>query len=302
LSNIAGLLFVTAYLPCSPEIDAWLAFAVQELINEVESQFYPDGGNFEASTSYHRLSAEIALYAAALVLGLPEEKVNALRGYDHTLIKVKPGLRKSPLPFYNLPIRENSKLKTQNSKLTSPFPGWYFERLEKMAEFTMHITKLNNHIPQIGDNDSGRFFKFQPAYKKMTVAQAKKKYLNLASYEDLPDDALYWDEDFLDHRHLVAAINGLYDRGDFSEFAGRNFYETEIVNNLVKGMTLMSYKKSEDTCAAENVRIGSEQDIGTILADLDACPKDHRQIYEFPIPGDGLLDGLKVYAYPYFGL
>ena len=59
LGDIVGLLFVAAYLPCSSETDAWLAFAVQELVVEVKEQFYEDGENFEASTSYHRLSTGI---------------------------------------------------------------------------------------------------------------------------------------------------------------------------------------------------------------------------------------------------
>ena len=78
LANIVGLLFAASYLPCTAEIDAWLAFAVQELVNEVDYQFTPDGANFEASTAYHRLSAEMVMFATALVLGLPEEKLVAL--------------------------------------------------------------------------------------------------------------------------------------------------------------------------------------------------------------------------------
>lgn len=64
LANLAGLLFVAAYL----DHESWFAFAVRELTQEVLSQFHPDGSNFEASTSYHRLSAEMVLYATALAL------------------------------------------------------------------------------------------------------------------------------------------------------------------------------------------------------------------------------------------
>ena len=301
LSDIAGLVFVAAYLPGTSETDAWLAFAVQELVKEVERQFYPDGGNFEASTSYHRLSAEMVVYATSLVLGLPEEKANALRDYDHTLIKVKPGLKISPLPFYDLPIRKNPKFKIQNLKLTSAFPPWHFERLEKMAEFTMHITKPNNHIPQIGDNDSGRFFKLQPVFNKMTVAEAKKRYLNLEDYEDLPDAALYWDEDFLDHRHLVAAINGLFDRDDFTAFTGDGWLETDLVRNIGRGIRLSSYKDDNKPTAAEKVRIGSDKRWSELCGKLGTMPEEQKQVIDIPLP-DGAADGLKLYAYPDFGL
>ncbi len=62
LANIAGLLFVAAYLSA----EEWLSFSLRELESETLSQFHPDGSNFEASTSYHRLSAEMVLYATAL--------------------------------------------------------------------------------------------------------------------------------------------------------------------------------------------------------------------------------------------
>ncbi len=83
LANIAGLLFVSSYLPSSPETDSWFGFSVQELINEVLSQFNQDGSNFEASTCYHRLSAEMVVYATALALEnevkFPEEYLNRIQ-------------------------------------------------------------------------------------------------------------------------------------------------------------------------------------------------------------------------------
>jgi len=68
LANLAGLLFASSYLPTNPEIESWFAFSVRELASEVLIQFNADGSNFEASTSYHRLSAEMVVYATALAL------------------------------------------------------------------------------------------------------------------------------------------------------------------------------------------------------------------------------------------
>jgi hypothetical protein len=70
LANIAGLLFVAAYLPAGRESDSWLAFAARELFAEADYQFHADGTNFESSTAYHRLGAEMLLYGAALLLAL----------------------------------------------------------------------------------------------------------------------------------------------------------------------------------------------------------------------------------------
>ncbi|HEY3375017.1 MAG TPA: alginate lyase family protein [Candidatus Aquicultor sp.] len=242
LSDIVGLLFVAVNLPRTSETDVWLAFAMQELVNEVGSEFNEDGSNFEGSTSYHRLSAELVTYATALVLALPEDKKEALRRYDNNLHKVNPPLEPAPLKLYPLPGTDQ----------LTPFPSWYFERLEKMAEFTMRTSGSAEHICQIGDNDSGRFLKLMPSHKSISVAKAKAKYLNLADYDGLPDDAEYLLEDQLDHRHLVAAINGFFNRDDFAEFVGDQSFETEIIRNLAGGMKVPYKAGNSNAKAAEN--------------------------------------------------
>ena len=122
LANLAGLMFVAAALPSGTESEGWLDFASMEFVVEVDRQFNSDGSNFEASTSYHLLSAEMAAYGTALLLGLSG------RGRQNTT-----------------------------------FPSGYFEKLERMAAFSADITKPNGRVVQIGDNDSGRFFKLTPA-------------------------------------------------------------------------------------------------------------------------------------------
>jgi hypothetical protein len=146
LSDIGGLLFVAAYLARTAETDVWLAFAVQELICESERQFYAEGSNFEGSTSYHRLTTEMVSYATALVLGLPADKMDALRVYDHTRYRIRPTLQAPPLPLYRM-----------GNGRESPFPAWYWEKLARMADFIRHTTRPDGLAVQIGDNDSGRF-------------------------------------------------------------------------------------------------------------------------------------------------
>jgi ribosomal protein L37E len=97
----------------------------------------------------------------------------------------------------------------------------------------MRTTKPNRHITQIGDSDSGRFFKLQP------VLQSKS-------------DGSGQDEDDLDHRHLVAAMNGLFDREDFSGFTGQGWFEGGVVRSLAGNVHFPSYfletsKNREDT-------------------------------------------------------
>ncbi|MHC4780694.1 MAG: heparinase II/III family protein, partial [Planctomycetota bacterium] len=185
LADVAGLLFIGAYLPQTEEVDAWLAFAHKELVQEVQHQFHDDGGNFEGSTCYHRLSTELALYSTALVLALPEERSASFEKTDDRL-----------------------------------FPPLHFERIEKAGEFILHIVKPCGQVPQIGDNDSGRFLKLQPAMTSVTTAQARKRFSNLEGFSQLADDDPFWIEDTLDHRHIASALSGLFRREDFLLFGG----------------------------------------------------------------------------------
>ena len=41
----------------------------------MDFQFFDDGGNFEYSTAYHRLSMEMVFFATSIILGIPKERV-----------------------------------------------------------------------------------------------------------------------------------------------------------------------------------------------------------------------------------
>ncbi len=66
LTDLAGLYFLGHFFKDTEEGREWLDFATDELELESEYQFYPDGVNFEESTSYHRLSSEMLLLCATL--------------------------------------------------------------------------------------------------------------------------------------------------------------------------------------------------------------------------------------------
>ena len=212
LANIAGLLFTAAALPRTPGTDCWLAFCVRRLISEVERQFGDDGANFEASTAYHRLSAETAAYATALVLGLPDDGSAALAEYDPGRWRHHPPLPQGPVESHPLP-----------GGGSSPFPPSHFRRLERMAEFTMHATKPNGRVVQIGDSDDGRFFRPEVT-------------------------------DSLDHRGLVAALGGLIQRRDFREFAGARL-DGALVSGLAGGRRVAGGLEDRNASPAEARRV-----------------------------------------------
>lgn len=281
LSHVVGLLWVAAYLPRTRETDAWLALAVRELVVEVERQFHADGSNFECSTGYHRLVGEMVAYSTALVLGLPAEKRRALEEYDHRRIRTRPGLAPAPIPLHPLAGGD-----------PSPFPAGYLERLERMAEFTLHVTKADGRVAQIGDNDSGRFFRLLPAHARMTVREARELYAQLEGYAGLPDDAAYWDEQALDHRHLVAALNGLFGRADLAAFAGADF-ERRVVAGLARGARIPPRSAGRPRAGSMRVR-----------AEAGLSPAGAARVHEtrFRFEGADLREGLRLWAYPDFGL
>jgi hypothetical protein len=113
LADIAGLFFIAVYCSFFEESKEWQEFAFKELHKEIDNQVYPDGCNFESSTSYHRLVLEMFFYA---------ELLGKRAGID--------------------------------------FFDDYTEKIRKMFEVSLYCIKPNGKIPQIGDNDSGRFLKF----------------------------------------------------------------------------------------------------------------------------------------------
>lgn len=284
LADVTGLLFLAAFLPRSPRTDAWLAFAVRELVQESRSQFHPDGSSREGSTSYHRFAAEIVLYGTALVLGLPADKRAALQHYQPRLAPRPPGLAPAPLPLYPRPGGGDP----------TPFPAEHFQRLERMAEFSLHLMGPDGLVPQIGDNDSGRFLKLCPPLRKMTVAAARERYENLNGWDGWSAAADYWDEESGDHRHLVAACNGLFGRPDFAAATGNGSLETELVRGLAGGVGLPS-GNARGKPEAEFVRRDAREEAASL--DLEkAC------ISEIRFPGGDLREGLELAAYPDFGL
>lgn len=197
LSNLVGVLYAAAYLPSSQETDAWLVFAVQELIEQVKLQFHEDGSNFEGSTSYHRLSTEFVLYATALVYGILDTDRR------DTFIK-----------FRGNKISRLNTFERQKYNLDSPtfFPEWYIDRLCNAGKFTNSILKVNNEIVQVGDNDSGRLVKLSPVGKVHAGE--------------------IFEENVLDHRTLLSSMNGLFKNKIYDEYGSSLPLEKSLIGTL----------------------------------------------------------------------
>jgi hypothetical protein len=265
LANVVGLLFIGAYLPRTDETDAWLAFAHKELVQEGVQQFHRDGGNVEGSTSIHRLSAEMVAYAAALVAALPSDRKETLERFEGEWL-----------------------------------PPVFLDRLEKAGEFVLHVVKPSGRMAQIGDNDSGRFLKLQPAVVRMTSAEARARFGHLDDVPDLPAGGDCWVEDPLDHRHLSATLGALFGRRDFLTFGGADAIDGRMAGGLTGGSVFPSYRDPGAVPEAGKVRV----EIGRL--ELPPAPDpgagDLQEVLEISAPGEDLREGLKLFAYPRFGL
>jgi hypothetical protein len=275
LADVAGLLFVAAHLGRDRERDAWFAFATGAVIAEATRQLQADGSGFEASTCYHRLTAEIVAYSAALLSGVRDDDVAAVTGADMRLLRLARRIVES------MPAIEISGLDAGNGvEVGGLFPGGAMERLGTAAEFTIDLTKPSGAVVQIGDNDSGRFLKLLPA---------------IVDERPLPA------EDHLDHRHLVAAVNGLLDRSDLAHFSGPWAAEAEIVRSLA-GRTTATTTAGSGVWRARTVTIASRSE--AIEADnwWERQPERSRWSLTIPIDGARAREGLRQLAYPDFGV
>jgi hypothetical protein len=275
LSDICGLLFISAYLERNEVVDSWLAFSVQEIINCMEKQFHSDGGNFENSTSYHRLSGELIIYSTALIYGLLKtDKVKALKEYNPKLVK---RLLKYDKQRYNI---DNEKF----------FPDWYLGKLFKAGCLTMDIMKINEKISQIGDNDSGRFFIFSLLGEFLSLENLIKKYDNLKEYKGIERINKYFDENILNHSTFISAVNGLFDYKGFKSFSTKYPLERSIVESLAKGFKLKG-KYSNDMIKVLKVDVPNLK-----------FRKETKIRYEGYINRRISIEKLKHIAYPDFGL
>lgn len=281
LADLAGLLFAGAYLPSGATSDNWIHKAALELLIEIPAQFNEDGSNFEGSTCYHRLSAEMVVYSMALLTSI-------LRG-------------RLPLPWQVSATRHDS-VATRLENEEHIFSRAQIEILERAAEFSMHATKEDGRVAQIGDNDSGRFFKLQPAGTSMTVEQARRQHENLSGYAVLPDGDHYWLEDSLDHRHLVGAISALFTRRDLADFAGPFGLDAAVIRILAGDRRFPGYQDDAKPMKASTVHKGTDQEFAAIETRLQSLPCTGRQSYRFPLTAAIRRDAIKTFGYPDSGM
>lgn len=167
----------------------------------------------------------------------------------------------------------------------------YVSRLEKMGEFVAYVMKPDFRMPQVGDNDSGRFFKVDPALRRLSENDAQRQYGHLRGGGITGRNGTYWDEDILDHRHLIGAVLGIVRRSDLRGYVDRVYFDEILTRAISRGKTLQSVTRPE----AQLVRVGTEDDLRQWARRL-------QQEYDCQEVAFRLPEGkLSLFGYPDFG-
>jgi hypothetical protein len=66
LSDVVGLLWLGIMLPELALAEEWRAWALQEMLHELDKQILPDGADYEGSTGYHSFVLQLFLYSFLL--------------------------------------------------------------------------------------------------------------------------------------------------------------------------------------------------------------------------------------------
>lgn len=125
-ANISGLIFLAEFFNKSPIGKKWEIFSINELKKETKKQIYSDGVNFEGSTCYHRLVLELLFFPVIYL------------------------------------VKNSGNFSGGNFKIVARqiFGKDLVEKIYKMFNFVLFSLKPNGLMPQIGDNDNGRFLIF----------------------------------------------------------------------------------------------------------------------------------------------
>lgn len=262
LADLAGLLFTSAALPRSPTTRTWMNFAAREMCSECIVQFHKDGGNYEGSTSYHRLSGELATYTIALTEGLAAREPDIFKTIEPTT-----------LDAMGVPLSDPAQPIDQILAKTT-------ERLSSVLRFTHAMARPDGTIIQIGDTDSGRLFKLAPRLTE-----------NLDNPAGLPQEAQLHIDELLDALSYITA-QSQQSRGIGGALAA----------GLAAGAPLRRALQKRDSCVAYGkYAIGSRALLQELKANVLALPEHSRRYQCLPLP-NGLERIPVLSMFPDFGL
>lgn len=197
LSDIVGLIYSSTYFKPKGRIRAFQEFAIKKLIASIDEQFYEDGGNFESSLPYHRLSLELTIYGLWRIFSLSVSNDICGRSVKELI---------------------------NNKRVT--------DKIGRACRMMIDAVRPDGDIYQLGDNDSGHLFRFFHFGEFITDAEYKVKYGRLSE-----DSGSVWDENELccsEIIQIIESILGVNNEHCFFDELIRNVFQTHGINKKLK--------------------------------------------------------------------
>lgn len=171
LANITGLLITSIYLPSSDETNTWLMYSAQEIMVEMNRQFLSDGGHFEASTSYHSFCTEMIAAAILFSESIPDKRLETIFESSKLKFSFGAGLKKDTY----------QQLKSNYDMLGSIYSKDFYDKFLSALHFIIDVLLPNGCLPQIGDNDSGRYIRLLGEYSLLSYENISTLHKNFNS-------------------------------------------------------------------------------------------------------------------------
>ncbi|MEK7412355.1 MAG: heparinase II/III family protein [Planctomycetota bacterium] len=279
LADLAGLAWTGAWLPADDETDSWLALAWRELTAETQRLFQADGTYGEASTAYHCLATETVVYGTLAIAGLSAARQARMQ--------------------VAIPYPHPAATRPSTPPAQSGFPSTHWQTLARAATAIRDFTTPDGGIALIGDDDSGRFIRWRPAYRLISGREAHASYLDLDPRIDSPDQP-FPDLDHRDKRAVAGAILAWSSDAELAAWAAiQGTDETVLTVALGDAGLPNSTTHPPPGGSAPNLPLVKADALRTWTTSAVA----HRQETNFAAtPGSPLTDGLLFRAFPDLGL
>jgi len=161
-----------------------------------------------------------------------------------------------------------------------------FSLIAKTGVFLSDVTKPDGSFTQIGDNDSGLFFRLSITGEVLSSSEAKAKYENLRNYQPQEPHEAYLDENMNDGRTFCSTVYGLTSAHPLQQYALQYPLEAVLINAI-----------AGEKVVVEDI---THESVTVMVPENDKLPFAEEKEMDFP---EALLtEGLHRIAYPEFGI
>lgn len=130
-------------------------------------------------------------------------------------------------------------------------------KLQKIANFTILIRNNSGNIIQIGDNDSGRFLKFLPRGKFISIDEVEKLNTNLKNYLEIYKNqiSLFVENELLTD-YIIAYASAYFKNPIFDKYIKGYAFECSIIKAIMGKYKIPEYKmQNSPECSKLNSSI-----------------------------------------------